>query len=513
MITEGFGVKDGTTIDADVCIVGGGLAGLALAREFAPRGVDVVVLEGGGDGPEEASQALCAGEAKIADDGAGGVHDLGGFLAESRLRALGGAGNVWGAKCALLDECDFAARDWVEGSGWPFSRRDLAPFYDRACDLLHIRRFDYDPAAEFDRGRPPLALGAEDARFTTATRHLSPVRGGPGGAPTGALRDYKKAATDPANVDVILHGNAVEIETDSTGAIARAVKVATIRGNRFRVAAKAIVLATGGIENARLLLLSRTVKGAGLGNDRGLVGRYFSNHATFGPGAAIGFTSEPSSLDLYTTRDPRRVWGVLALALDAQRSAKLPNFTVTMGPSDGDPDRDDAALVTAAALADNGYAAPAAAPGAPVPVYFMSEAAPNAESRVTLGESGTDALGLPKARLEWRFKKDDAAALAASVRLLGRELGRTGAGRVRCAFPEGSPVGQFSPSRHHIGTTRMHADPGKGVVDANARVHGVENLFVAGSSVFPTAGIANPTLTLLALALKLADHLEGRLRR
>jgi choline dehydrogenase-like flavoprotein len=178
MISDAYDLPDGTTLDADLCIVGGGLAGLALARELRASGLAIVVLEGGGTEHERDSQALYAGVATL-HDGRGGAHPLDEFLAESRLRALGGSGNVWGAKCALLDESDFAARAWMPGSGWPFTRADLMPFYDRACDLLGIARFDYDPESEFDAGRPPLAAGE---RYTTATRHFSPVRGGPGTA-------------------------------------------------------------------------------------------------------------------------------------------------------------------------------------------------------------------------------------------------------------------------------------------------------------------------------------------
>lgn len=504
MILDGYDVPAGTTVECDLALVGGGLAGLALAREFVGRNVRVVMLESGGERPETDSQALCAGAAALRD-GAGGTSDLGGFLSESRLRCLGGAGNIWGAKCARLDEADFLAREWIPGSGWPFTRAELDPWYDRACERLEIETFGYDTLSEFDAGRPPLALAG--GRFTTATRHFSPVRGGPG----SNLQEYKRAASEADNVRLYLHANAVEIETDDSARSARAVRVRTLRKNGFRVAARAIVLASGGIENARLLLCSRGARGRGLGNDHDLVGRYFANHATFGPDAAIGFTRPPGSLDLYTTRDPRKIWGVLALSTAAQARERLANFTVTMAPPEGPLGPDDEPLLAAARLADDGYAPAERAPDAPVPVYFMSEQLPNRESRLTLSDE-TDALGMQRPALEWRFRAEDEQHLARAVRLFGRELGHAAAGRVRCAWPDASPMTAYSPSRHHIGTTRMHRDPEHGVVDADARVHGVEGLYIAGSSVFPTSGIANPTLTLIALALRLADHLEAKLK-
>src|SRR6185436_3229531 len=364
------------------------------------------------------------------------------------------------------------------------------------------------PESEFDLGRPPLVVGdGEASPYTTATRHLSPVRGGPG----TALAEYKQAVTGLANVQVYLHANAVEIDTDAGATRAEAVRVATLRGNGFRVRARAFVLAAGGIENARLLLVSRPKAAPnGLGNDHDLIGRYFANHATFGPGTALGFTRETESLDLYTTRDPRRIWGVLALRREAQAREHSPNFTVTLGPREGAAPEEDKDLVALASLADSGYAADAPAPAGPVPAYFMLEQRQNPESRLTLAEE-RDALGLPRVRLDWRFQPADVEALREGVRSFARALGAADLGRVRCEWPEGSPMQAYSPSRHHLGCTRMHPDPAQGVVDVNARVHGVERLYIAGSSVFPTAGIANPTLTIIALALRLADHLKTEL--
>ncbi|MSR60900.1 MAG: GMC family oxidoreductase [Planctomycetes bacterium] len=505
MITDASEIPAESTLEADVCIVGGGLAGLALARTLrAPR---VLLLEGGGEDHEADTQALYRGQAVLAD-GVGGTQDLGPFLAESRMRCLGGSGNIWGAKCARLDESDFEARAWMPGSGWPFARAELQPFYDRACELLRVPPFDYDPATPFDLERPPLAVGAGD-RMTTATRHLSPVRGGPG----SALAEYKQAATGAANVEVLLHANVLELVPDAAATRVERVRVGTLGGNRFAVRARLFVLCAGGVENARLLLVSRS-GGApqGLGNAHDLVGRHFSNHATFGPGVALAFTRATESLDLYTTRDPDKIWGVLALSKAAQAREQRPNFTVTMGPSEGPPSAEDKDVVAAACLADGGYGGEECATREPVPAYFMLEQRLNPESRLTLSEE-RDALGLPRVRLEWRFTPEDADALRGAVRAFACELGAAAQARVRCEWPAASPFQEYSPSRHHIGTTRMHADPAHGVVDADARVHGLANLFVVGSSIFPTPGIANPTLTVIALTLRLAEHLTAELAR
>jgi choline dehydrogenase-like flavoprotein len=140
------------------------------------------------------------------------------------------------------------------------------------------------------------------------------------------------------------------------------------------------------------------------------------------------------------------------------------------------------------------------------------EQAPNPDSRVTLGAE-RDALGMPRVKLDWRLTELDRRSFQAFYEVLGRELGRSGVGRVRMRdwVMEKGPSwpSSLGGGWHHMGTTRMHADPKRGVVDANCRVHGVGNLYVAGASVYPTAGCANPTLTLVALSLRLSDHLES----
>jgi choline dehydrogenase-like flavoprotein len=138
----------------------------------------------------------------------------------------------------------------------------------------------------------------------------------------------------------------------------------------------------------------------------------------------------------------------------------------------------------------------------------MSEHFPNPDSRVTLDPSARDPLGMPRIHLEWRYAKADWDSLERSAAGFGDALGASGQGRVCWPIKRGQLLEISSASRHHMGTTRMNADPAKGVVDADLRVHETANLYVAGSSVFPTSGIANPTLTILALVMRLADHLK-----
>jgi choline dehydrogenase-like flavoprotein len=135
---------------------------------------------------------------------------------------------------------------------------------------------------------------------------------------------------------------------------------------------------------------------------------------------------------------------------------------------------------------------------------------PNPDSRVTLATE-RDALGIPKARLDWRLSDLDHTSVRRTLEILGAEVGKAGLGRVRITLDANPSVwpSDLAGGWHHMGTTRMSDDPKRGVVDRNCQVHGIQNLYVAGSSVFPTAGSGTPTLTLVALSLRLAERLKG----
>jgi choline dehydrogenase-like flavoprotein len=142
-------------------------------------------------------------------------------------------------------------------------------------------------------------------------------------------------------------------------------------------------------------------------------------------------------------------------------------------------------------------------------VKNVAEQAPNPDSRVVLSRE-RDALDCPRVALCWRTSPLDKRTAHRAREIFGEELWRAGAGRLQSSLEgEGKPwPARLRGARHHMGTTRMHSDPRRGVVDANCRVHGIANLYVAGSSVFPTSGAANPTLTIVALALRLAGHVN-----
>ena len=478
MFTDARDVPDGATLAADVCIVGAGAAGITIARALSSRTRRVVVLESGFADPEPATQTLYDGESL-------GIPYFPLGDAGTRTRQYGGSTNRWNGECRPLVAIDFESRAWIPESGWPFDLEHLAPYYDRAmtvCEIEPLTQSTDDPALD----------GAVES---TVIQYSPPTRFGL------AAHDELASATATS---VLLGANAVDlVMTDSGRAVAHLV-VSTIAGGRFSVRANAFVLATGGIENARLLLASDGQRG-GIGNARDRVGRTFMEHLYLDDAARIALHPR---FGVRYGRDQQiggqRVRHVLALSDATQRDEELPGaaFVVTGA----------AQPVRWIGKVRHGVrrAIAAVRSGSTLSVKHIQEQVPNRESRVVLSRQ-RDRLGSPRADLEWRVSAVDHEAAARSYVVLDRALRRAGIGRVvdtrlgdGCEWPSG-----LRGARHHMGTTRMHRDPARGVVDADCRVHGVANLYVAGSSVFPTSGTANPTLTIVALALRLADHLEA----
>lgn len=524
--------------EADVCIVGGGAAGITIARELAGRPFSVALLEAGGLRFEADTQALYHGET---------VGVAYGGLDETRVRYFGGSTNPegWGGWLKPLDPLDFEHRPWAPESGWPLTRDELERWYRPAQALCEGGPFDYDVERWRERIDAPLGdLPLHGGSFATRLAQLSP--------PTRFGRRYRDELDASPNVRVWLHANVTEIVTDREGSTARKVEAVTLDGRRLSVACRLVILAAGGIENARLLLLSRRADPAGLGNAHDLVGRFFMDHPALEIGAIdFGGGSLPDLYDPYykfrkRDRSLRGVYdssliaGSLNLTPDAQRRNGLLNYhawIVPTFPGDGSPAqhalkrlyigaRERELPVTvradlASVLRRPDHVASTVVGRLVRPRRFVRsyrlinilEPEQLAESRLTLGET-LDPLGLPRTRLDWQVGPLVRRTLAAAHELLDEELRRSGCGKLVAPFRLGDEerfLGALGWVWHHMGTTRMHADPERGVVDADCRVHGTSNVYVAGSSVFPAPGNDMPTLTIVALALRLADHVDRHL--
>jgi choline dehydrogenase-like flavoprotein len=502
MIHDANDVDEGRALRADLCIIGAGPAGLTIADRLRTSGLDIVVLESGGDDWDERTQALARGTLTGEPFRFNGAEVT---LDTDRLRQLGGTSNHWTGQCRPLDAHDFTEREAVTHSGWPISLDDLAPHYRRAVTSCDLATDEWD-AAWWSRstGLPLLADG--DPVRTVVFQFSPPTRFGP------ALRPALAAA---GSVDVYLGANATSIDTTTDGGHVSQVQVATLGGRRWTVEASQYVLATGGVETPRLLLASDGVNPAGVGNASGLVGRYFMDH----PHAVAGrvrFATPRSAWALYTidSRDlpdgaAELAWGGLALSAEAQARAGVANGSVQLwtaeavGPPRGDRDRD---VSSADAVGRLLLATPPAPTDAVMSVRI--EQHPDPDSRVTLDDE-RDELGMRRVAVHWKVGDEDRDTLRRTVELVGRQLGALGLARVEID-PSGRPIEDWpvEVGNHHMGTARMSDSPAKGVVDANCRMHQVDNLHLAGSAVFPTSGMANPTLTIVALAHRLADHLR-----
>jgi choline dehydrogenase-like flavoprotein len=505
MIIDASELRDGTALTAKLCIIGGGMAGVAIAREMRGTGIDVLVLEAGGMTPTAEAQALFKGAATMRDAD-GRTRDMTAFLPSSRIRAFGGSGHVWGGKCGPLDASDFERREWVPDSGWPFDRSTLDPFYDRASAHLELPSFRRDLIAG-DPARPPLPV--RDGRtFETIPRFHSPVSGN---LKNGKFEAFRLSITTVPGIRVCINANVTRIRLTPDRRAVAGLDLVTLEGKRHTVVAEQYVLASGAIENARLLLQSN------VGTSSGTVGGYFAGHLNVSvdgdgktPTTGIAFGDLDRPFELYVDNDPLKVWGIWNATQRAQRAHRMHNTWIAFTRQTIPPSPSEASVQRLARVTRG------AAPRGKsefVPLRIMAEQPPTPSSRVTLDAAAKDELGRPRIRLDWLLSDAYARGFERSVTILAREVAAGRLGRLCWPLPKAKLIEAVNPARHHVGTTRMSNDPRKGVVDADCRVHGVANLSIAGSSVFPTAGIVNPTYTIFALAMRLADDVRRSLRR
>lgn len=506
--------------EADICIIGAGPAGLAIATSLSGQKLTVCLVESGGFEPDRATQALA--------DGIVASHPHQRLMA-IRDRQFGGSTNSWGGACAPMSDCDFASRPFIKLEGWPFTRSALDPYYQRAQQMFEIGPFLYAPSDWAGDGFEPLDLDPE--KLETRLWQLSPR--------TNFGRVHRDELVHSKTVTLILHATATEILTNDNASLVEQIEIRTLDGKKARVRSRATVLACGGIDNARLLLLSRQRRPQGLGNDRDLVGRYFMQHPHIAA-ASLHFHQSKAWLQNYKDFKKNTVWLRARIGLSEQimrqRLALNPVASlVNRYISDSLTHTQSIGYVTLKrVLLDfkNGRRLPANFAheattilkdikgisigalrhlrGQNGAIYVMGEQFPNADSRVTLSAK-KDGLGQKKARIDWRLLPIDKHSIRVLIDVMRQDFNRLGIGEIIpdewLTIDDHSWPQSLAGGHHHMGTTRMGDDPANSVVDADARIHGIQNLFVAGSSIFPTVGSANPTLTLVATSLKLADHL------
>ena len=526
MFIDARSVPTGTVIDTEVCIVGGGAAGITLARELINANFRVIQLESGNAKPEQATQDLYGGT------------DLGQpyeIFASSRLRYFGGTTNHWGGVwCDMPSPVEFEMRHGVSYSGRPFPLSYLEQWYRRAHPVLKLGPYGY---ALSDWGIAPNDIPEpfRGPNFVCRVLQQGPAtRFGP---------EYGPELRRAPNLTVYLKANALRFDTGANGAAAQQLRVGVLPDKRFTVRARIYILAAGGIENARLLLLSESEAGLGLGNAHDLVGRFFMLHLEYSGGkiilkdpyADLAFQTGENGARFSRHGRVRRFVSYISLSDETKRQQSLPNMRVRFQyPRIAEVDalmrliqrtsrseeflRDLRAVIAKspniatyiARRIIHGRNKPSA-PVTFIPLNCTSEQMPNPDSRIGLGWD-LDVFGLRRVTVDWRLTAEDKRGIIDSHRLLKAELDRSGFGQLLSNVLD-NDIGWPSDMRgdqHHMGTTRMHRDPKLGVVDENCRLHGAANVYVAGSSVFATGGTFNPTLTIVALALRLADHVKER---
>lgn len=511
MHTDARYLDDDSLIEGDLCIVGAGAAGISIAMEWLNTPQKVILLEGGGFEYDDRVQELYAGRNT-------GQHYY--PLKSTRLHYFGGTTGHWGGFCSILDPIDVTRREWVEGSGWPIPYDDLLPFYRRAHDYLDLGPYDYTAAYWQQRHPDFRALPLNEKVVWSKVWRFSP--------PTRYGVKYRDPIVQAGNIALYTYADVVDIHTDESVSAVREVVVRNHAGKSHRVRARFFVLACCAIQNARVLLAANRQAPGGLGNDRDLVGRYFMEHIEVK--SAELWLKRPEALAFYLLN--RRARAELAISAEKQAEYRMLNGTASLIPlttarklkpvidawSEDDPresqrvmhdDQDEAAGGRISRLVRSGR-------HRAFELQTRMEQAPNPQSRVSL-DTEKDELGVPRAMLHWALTPLEKRSIRTLYQLIGREVGAAGIGRVRLLEYLRDENDDTWPSFtgggwHHMGTTRMSDDPARGVVDPDCRVFGIENLYVAGSSCYPTSGAANPTLTLVALSLRLSDHLKGRVR-
>jgi len=505
-ILDARALPDGETAAPDLAIIGGGPAGIALALALKDTPFTILLLEAGGSEFDPAVQDAYKG----VEDGDTPYLKLD----ESRLRYFGGSSNHWGGWNRPLDPVDFETRPAIPHSGWPFGIEALRPYFPRAQALCEAGPWAYDQVPRRLSGTSEIALGK--GGVYTSWFQFSKTRDGD--LPTPFGRRYEGELKAAARVTTWLNAAVTGLRLSPD---ARRIAHLQVRADarRLTVRPRVTVLAAGAAENARLLLASNDVMRPGIGNQNGLVGRFFADHP---------IPRDVATLVLFNGQLPRGYFS----GQGVNNATPLPDGTpvrAAFSPSNAYVK----AQGTIGSLTTVEYPVPmteemaqavAAAAGAldvdasKARAWSLGtglEPIPDPDRRLTL-TGDRDRLDLPRLKLHVTAPDRDFELYRLTLRELGRQLLAARVGmlrlnrRSRAEWLAGMNQPKVLPwwASHHLGTTRMHDDPKRGVVDANARVHGIANLYVAGSSVFPTYGSSNPTLNLIALTLKLGDHLK-----
>ena len=480
MIKDINTIKD-SLIDVDICIIGTGAAGITLGLELENSGKRIVMLEAGSMQKTETNQSFYDLEnTSLPVD------------VNSRIRTFGGTTTVWGGGWKPLDQMDFEKKDWVPFSGWPIKKETLVPYYERGAKMFDgptLEEFKIATIHKFFKNRDHYILDTKDIK-TTLLKMLPREK-------WNFAKSYQKFFEASFSVEVFFNASVTKIVLDNKKKKVAEVIIQTLLRKTFNVRAEHYIIACGGIENARLLIFSE------IGNKYDQVGRYYMDHPKLVSGNIVP-KKHHINLSLYWKEQD--VSGLIIagfqLSEEVQRSLGVLNSCIRLLPRYISDQYILSKLKTFRILMRSYTGI------SEVRVRNFMEQAPSPKNRVSLSNK-KDILGNPLARVEWSLSALDKESLFALHIVLKKELERNNIGNLISPILDNKETfASVKDASHHMGTTRMGIDPKYSVVDENCRVHDVENLFIAGSSVFPTSGHANPTATIIALAIRLADYVK-----
>jgi len=519
--------QDDSVFNVDICIVGSGVAGLLLAKEFIDTDLNVLVLEGGGKKDELRSQKLYS--SNVIGMEHDGVHN-------GRFRVYGGSSTRWGGQLMTFRVDDFEKKSYLLFSGWPISRNEIENYYPRAEAVMRVNDLSYEKDAWSDFDVTPIPFDDKKIEYRFSKWANFKNRN---------LAKYIGPMCEKSNnVNILLHANTTEILLNDLGDAVKSVKIKSFNGKVSEVTAKEFIICAGTIDTPRLMLASNTQSKNGIGNENDQVGRYFQDHisyrvarlkpkksklfsSTFNP-FFRNSTLHSCKLDMNAAVQDElqcpHVMGHIVFdyseesgfyefrkVLRAVQSKKNP-LPSPMGAWRMLRFADDFLRMFLGAIVVGRKLAPKSSKSY---LQLETEQVPTPDSRVTLSDE-KDELGMPKVNLDWKLSGEEKQAMKEYVELFKAEwnrleLGEANWGLSKDLYDSGDAwLDECRDTFHQTGTTRMSKNPEDGVVDGNLKVHGISNLYIGSCSVFPTSGTANPTLTMMALCVRLADQLKSK---
>jgi choline dehydrogenase-like flavoprotein len=544
--------EDGHIFKSDIAVVGAGPAGIVLALELANSGYKVALIESGGLHFSAAIQNL--GAANYLDP------QFHASMSECTRRQVGGTSIIWGGRCLPYDPVDFDRREYIGNSDWPILYEEIENYFHRACDYFFCGKSEFDIKNIPELKQKSIVPGLPDAEVLTSTLERWSL-------PTNFGKEYFNDLKQSKNIQLLYNLTCTEIETNEQGNQVEVLHAKTMGGKNIQVKCQRYILASGGLNTTRLLLASDRNHPGGIGNHSGMLGRFYMGHLS-GDIAVANFTTPPKSTIFGFDRDADKIYlrRRFSFSREFQHEKQLSNTVAWLGaPKFADPSHQNGILSSAylalstpilknhlvstairttlvkekvsssylphirnvvkdfkqvlSFIPNFGYGRYIAKRKIPAlfvysaankyPLHYHSEQVPNPSSVVSLSNE-KDELGMRKLNINIQFTQQDIDNVVKAHKYWDQHLRSNNCGYLEYLTDdlEKSVWEQAGDGFHQIGTTRMSAHPHTGVVNTNCEVHGVDNLFVASSSVFVTSGQANSTFTIVSFALRLADHLK-----